>query len=230
MQIGSAAFIVPLSSSPAARPPSSATSPAESSDRAVDPSRNAERGVAGESPREAEQQRQHRLEIADLASRDREVRAHEQAHAAVGGAHAGAPTYTIKRGPDGKNYLVGGEVSIDTGPVPNDPEATLRKMELVQRAALAPAEPSAQDRRVAAQASAQAAVARAELARQRRDEEAAVAEARAERRAQRQAEEEQHGGAEDQGPRQPASAPPGLELDLRLAGLQAPVPAVDLRV
>ncbi len=90
--------------------------------------------------------------INELAARDREVRAHEQAHAAVGGVHAGAPSYTFERGPNGKNYAVGGEVPISTSPVAGDPEATIRKADQVKRAALAPAQPSAQDRAVAAQA------------------------------------------------------------------------------
>src|SRR3990167_5131726 len=110
---------------------------------------NAASGDAGVSPQQQAQQQQ---QITELASRDREVRSHEQAHAAVGGSYAGAPTYSFKRGPDGQAYAVGGEVSIDVSPIPNDPAATLRKMEVVQRAALAPAEPSAQDLRVAAQA------------------------------------------------------------------------------
>lgn len=90
--------------------------------------------------------------INELAARDREVRAHEQAHAAVGGVHAGAPTYTFERGPNGRNYAVGGEVSISTSPVAGDAQATIRKADQVKRAALAPAQPSAQDRAVAAQA------------------------------------------------------------------------------
>jgi hypothetical protein len=47
---------------------------------------------------------------------------------------------------------VAGEVAIDISPVSGDPAATLAKAEQVRRAALAPAEPSAQDRSVAAQA------------------------------------------------------------------------------
>lgn len=107
--------------------------------------------------------RLEKMEIADLAARDREVRVHEQAHAA-GGALAGSPTYSYTRGPDGRSYVTDGEVSIDTSPVAGDPRATLEKMEQVHRAALAPAEPSAQDMRVAAQAQATAAQARGELA------------------------------------------------------------------
>ncbi|MEJ3808365.1 putative metalloprotease CJM1_0395 family protein, partial [Campylobacter jejuni] len=69
-------------------------------------------------------------------------------------------------------------VSIDTAAVPNDPEATLRKMEIVLRAALAPIEPSPQDLRVAALAQAQAAQARGELAEQRREAATTVVEER----------------------------------------------------
>jgi len=107
---------------------------------------------------EAEQQ-----VIQQLEARDREVRAHEQAHAAVGGSLAGAPSYDYQTGPDGKRYAVGGEVSIDVSKE-SDPEDTIRKMQTVQAAALAPAEPSSQDRKVAAQASRYIAEARIELA------------------------------------------------------------------
>lgn len=126
-------------------------------------------GKPGE-PRTAQEEQKLQLVISELANRDREVRAHEQAHAAVGGVHAGSPTYTYTQGPDGKRYASGGEVSIDVGAVANDPQATLTKMEIVIRAALAPAEPSAQDRSVASQAQAQMAVARAELAAMQRGE------------------------------------------------------------
>lgn len=93
--------------------------------------------------------------VKQLAARDREVRDHEQAHARVGGPYAGEPTYTYQTGPDGQRYAVGGAVSIDTAPVRDDPRATIRKMEVVKAAALAPAEPSAADRQIAAIAEAQ---------------------------------------------------------------------------
>jgi hypothetical protein len=108
--------------------------------------------------------------VGELQARDREVRAHEQAHARVGGQHAGSPQYEFERGPDGQSYAVGGHVSISTSPVPGDPAATVRKMEQVKRAALAPAEPSGPDRRVAANADAKRADARAELSEVRREE------------------------------------------------------------
>ncbi len=107
--------------------------------------------------------------IRALAQRDREVRSHEQAHAAAGGAHAGHPNYQFTKGPNGVRYASSGHVNIDISVVAGDPQATLDKMQTVQRAALAPAQPSAQDRAVAAKAAAQAAQARAEIARQHND-------------------------------------------------------------
>jgi hypothetical protein len=100
--------------------------------------------------------------ISELSARDREVRAHEQAHAAIGGRYAGAPQYTYQRGPDGVSYAVGGEVSIDVSEAAT-PRETILKMQVVRRAALAPAEPSSQDRRVAAKAASIEANARQQL-------------------------------------------------------------------
>ncbi len=114
---------------------------------------------------DAEQKQQAQVEqqqIQELQQRDNEVRAHEQAHAAIGGTYAGSPQYEYETGPNGKKYAVGGEVSIDVSKAAT-PEETIRKMQTVQAAALAPAEPSAQDRKVAAQASRQIADARAEV-------------------------------------------------------------------
>ncbi len=90
--------------------------------------------------------------VAELSARDREVRAHEQQHQAVGGQFAGAASFSYQTGPDGVQYAVGGEVSIDISAVPNNPQATIEKMRTVRSAALAPVEPSAQDRSVAAAA------------------------------------------------------------------------------
>lgn len=118
--------------------------------------------------RRAEQERQQaeRDQIQELASRDREVRAHEQAHAAIAGQYGSSPTYSFVRGPDGVSYAVGGEVKIDTSPIPGDPEATLRKAQQLRRAANAPVEPSSQDASVAAQAAQMEQQARAELSEQ----------------------------------------------------------------
>lgn len=127
---------------------------------------------------EAQQQQVEQQQIQQLAARDREVRNHERAHAAVGGSYAGAPRYQYERGPDGINYAVAGEVSISTGGVSGDPQATIEKAQVIRRAALAPAEPSAQDRKVAAQATQMEAEARVELTNIQREEKLAEQEAK----------------------------------------------------
>lgn len=99
-----------------------------------------------------------------LQQRDREVRAHERAHLSAAGRYAvSGANFDFQRGPDGRLYAVGGDVRINASPIPGDPQATLEKAEALHRAALAPSDPSAQDRRVAAQASRMAAAARAEI-------------------------------------------------------------------
>lgn len=135
-------------------------------DNAEDPSAGRENAES----RQEEQQRQaEQREIDELEARDREVRAHEQAHAAVGGQYAGSPSYEFESGPDGKQYAVGGEVSIDISEE-NTPEETIRKMQQVRAAALAPAEPSPADLRVAGEATQIAADARVEVAAEKSEE------------------------------------------------------------
>jgi len=102
--------------------------------------------------------------VEELKARDREVRTHEMAHVLAGGAYVtSGPSYTYQTGPDGKGYAVGGSVGIDTSPVEGDPEATIQKMQTVMAAALAPAQPSGQDLKVAAAARQAEAKARTEL-------------------------------------------------------------------
>ena len=113
----------------------------------------------GESELDLEQQRQ----VNDLKKTDQKIKAHEQAHMAAGaGLVMGGANYQYQRGPDGKMYAVGGEVKIDTSRE-KDPKVTVTKMQQVKRAALAPSQPSSQDRSVAARASQIEAEARAEL-------------------------------------------------------------------
>jgi hypothetical protein len=106
--------------------------------------------------------------VAKLKQREAEVLAHEQAHKAAGGGFAGSPNYTTTQGPDGRRYITGGEVSIDISPEDN-PEDTIRKMEQIKRAALAPTDPSSQDRAVAMQAEAQKVQAEADRNEQRQE-------------------------------------------------------------
>lgn len=102
-------------------------------------------------------------ELLHYQQRDQEVRVHEQQHASVGGQHTGTPSYEFKTGPDGKQYVVEGSVSVDVSPVAGDPSATIEKMRQVKAAALAPAQPSSADRKAAARADSHIADATAEL-------------------------------------------------------------------
>ena len=129
---------------------------------------NASDQSAGKENAEDKQKEASRQEVEELKARDREVRTHEQAHAALGGQHAGSPQYEYTQGPDGKRYVTDGEVSIDVSEA-KTPEQTVRKMEQVRAAALAPAQPSSQDLKVAAEASQKAVEARAEIASEQAD-------------------------------------------------------------
>lgn len=100
--------------------------------------------------------------ISNLQARDREVRAHEAAHQAAGGGAVGGASYSYQQGPDGRQYAIGGEVSVDLS-ASGGPEAVIAQMARVRAAATAPASPSAQDLSVAAAAASIAAAARQEL-------------------------------------------------------------------
>ncbi len=127
------------------------------------PSKDTETSRSQDLENELYQQRQ----LQQLKAVDREVRAHELAHIAVGGRYViSGANFQYERGPDGRNYAVAGEVSIDTSEVPGDPQATLTKAQIILRAALAPANPSAQDRAVAARAAALIQQARMEVIQQ----------------------------------------------------------------
>ena len=123
-----------------------------------------DKGIDGEELTEEEQ-----AEVEEMKNRDAEVRTHENAHKSAGGQYAAAPSYTYETGPDGKRYITDGEVSIDIGEE-SDPQDTITKMQVVKRAALAPAQPSAQDRQVYAEASQKEAQARQELNEQKAEE------------------------------------------------------------
>lgn len=108
-------------------------------------------------------------QIQELVQIQNKVIAHEQAHMAAGGGLAGGATYSYTVGPDGKRYITGGEVSINTLAT-DDPNEKIRLMGRVIAAAMAPADPSPQDRRVAASAAAQQSQAYMELARLKAEE------------------------------------------------------------
>lgn len=170
-------------------------------EKATNDTAGSDEDARAQAQREKYQQQQERLEIQDLAARDREVRAHEQAHVAAGGQYAGAPSYQYERGPDGVSYAVAGEVPISTGREAT-PEATLRKAQIVRRAALAPAEPSPQDRKVAAMATQMEAEARRDITLARRLEAEAARES--------QAPEDESSEAEESSAEESTSARSGL--------------------
>ena len=105
-------------------------------------------------------------QLTKLRARDREVRQHEAAHlAASGGLAVSGASFSYQKGPDGVNYAVGGEVQIDTSSG-RTPQESVERARTIQAAALAPAQPSGQDKAVAAAAQKMELQARAELAQQ----------------------------------------------------------------
>lgn len=116
--------------------------------------------------------------VAQLQLRDAEVRAHEAAHQAVGGALAGGASFSYQTGPDGRRYAIGGEVpvSLSSG---RTPQETIQRMQQVKAAALAPANPSSADLAIAAAASQMAAQAQVEMSRLASEQRAGEQEQRA---------------------------------------------------
>lgn len=126
----------------------------------------AKAGTGGVNAVSPEVQRQ----IDQLKAADRKVRAHEQAHIAAGGDLVrGGASFSYETGPDQKRYAVAGEVSIDASKE-RTPEATIPKAQHIQQTALAPSDPSAQDRQVAAVAAQMEMQARLEVAMQAAEE------------------------------------------------------------
>jgi hypothetical protein len=93
-----------------------------------------------------------KAEVAKLAARDRDVRAHEVAHLAAAGSMASGVEYTYELGPDGRLYAVSGEVKV-TIPIGLTPEQKLVEARRLHAAAEAPNDPSGQDITAVAQAS-----------------------------------------------------------------------------
>ena len=80
-----------------------------------------------------------------LRQRDAQVRQEEQAHAAAAGAAAGPITYTYATGPDGRQYAVGGSVSVRISNPSGDPAELERAAARLSYAANAAVNPSAAD-------------------------------------------------------------------------------------
>jgi hypothetical protein len=140
-----------------------------------EPSKSAQKptdsSAATKSPGLTDLTPEEKKQVEELKKQDASVRRHEQAHVMAGGRYIKSRAqFQYELGPDGKLYAVSGEVQIDTSEVPDDPGATIQKAQTVRRAALAPSDPSAQDRRVASEANRMEFEARMELAQQRAEE------------------------------------------------------------
>lgn len=109
-------------------------------------------------------------QLDELRARDADVRQHEQAHMAAGGALvSGGANYSYQEGPDGKQYAIGGEVSIRLASG-QSPQETLANAKQVAAAALAPVDPSGQDRSVAAEAEQMAQEAQSQIDKQQQQQ------------------------------------------------------------
>ncbi len=108
-------------------------------------------------------------EVNRLRAIDSKVRAHEQAHMAAGAGLTGGANFQYARGPDGRQYAVAGEVTINVSSG-QTPQSTIERASQIQAAALAPVDPSSQDRAVAAAAALMENQARAELSRMKKEE------------------------------------------------------------
>jgi len=145
----------------------------KSPDKTIENNTNSEKNRINELPTEKkgvtdrELTDEEKNKVEELKKIDREVRSHEAAHKSAGGSLVtGGASYTYTNGPDGMKYVTGGEVQIDISYDLDDPQGTIDKMRQVRRAALAPSDPSAQDRSVAAKASQIESRARVELTKQ----------------------------------------------------------------
>lgn len=87
--------------------------------------------------------------IEALHRRDRAVRGHEMRHFYAGRPYTLTPEYWYVSGPRHRRYAVTGVVQMDLREVPGDRHATMRKLERLKNAMLAPLQPSAEDRAAA---------------------------------------------------------------------------------
>jgi hypothetical protein len=127
--------------------------------------RDSDEEPRGSDPSSEAEAKREKAEIQELDRTDRSIRARGQAQAAIA-SNPGKVTYRYQVGPDGRLYVVSGEVSFDTTAVPDDPEATLRKAEQIAEAAFVPGDSPSADRRAAIMAAMLKAEARRQLAMQ----------------------------------------------------------------
>lgn len=143
---------------PDGRPTTAAASSAGSASQPSNDRQYASRSgdPAASSPRSAKLPEQlstaEKADLTRLQQRDQQVRQEEKAHAAVAGDLAGPITYSYQRGPDGRQYAVGGSVGIRATTFSGDPDEAKRLGGRMAAAANAATNPSAQDYATARQA------------------------------------------------------------------------------
>jgi len=140
-------------------------SPGQSSDQDnQDPFAQQSKKSEAKQKEEAQIKEQEDKEIQQLKKRDKEVKAHENAHkGALGGYAAGGISLGYTTGPDGNRYATSGEVPIDLSEE-STPQQTMQKAQIIRRAALAPNYPSSADRQIAAKAAQMALQAQRQIA------------------------------------------------------------------
>ena len=96
--------------------------------------------------------KEEQKEVKELERIDRQVRSRELTHRAVAGSYArGSVSFDYVTGPDGKKYAKEGHINIDSRPVPNNPEATIRKARAIRSVELSTTNTSPQNRTVSAE-------------------------------------------------------------------------------
>jgi len=119
----------------------------EKSPKLRNPDNETEKSTNGQKLSKEEQK-----EVKELERIDRQVKSRELTHRAVAGNYArGSVYFDYVTGPDGKRYAEEGHINIDSRPVPNNPEATIRKARAIRSVELSTTNTSPQNRTVSAE-------------------------------------------------------------------------------
>ncbi len=96
--------------------------------------------------------KEEQKEVKELERIDSQVRRHELTQKAIAGSYArGSVSFDYVTGPDGKKYAKEGHIKIDTRPIPNNPEATIRKARSIRSVGLTSTNTSSPNRSVSAE-------------------------------------------------------------------------------
>lgn len=92
---------------------------------------------------ETAQERRIKQEIDAMQQWEDYVKQHELEHAMIGGSHVGSISYVYRYGPDGRKYVVGGQVSVSMPKGLN--HTSLNELEKLKNATTAPTDLSTKD-------------------------------------------------------------------------------------